>query len=162
MVEVSYFLVLRLVCFLAPHCCFLTTPSWVWTWSHSLTNLRPTGALVCWAAIYWVCQTLPTEAPAELRLRQGRQKALGLRWVLKPAQPNSGPGNPRPGLRSELSAQGRACGPLLGMTKIYSSRNIVNLTPGNIFSFFLFWVSFLLFHAFIPLKWSRAQQKWII
>lgn len=94
---------------------------------------------------------------------QGRQKALGLRRVLKPAQPNSGLDNPRPGLRSELSAQGRACGPLLGMTKILFIQKHCELQPQEIFLvFFLGLVSFLLFHVFIPLKWSRAQQKWII
>ena len=34
------------------------------------------GALVRWAVTPWVCQTLPTEALAELKLKQWRQRAL--------------------------------------------------------------------------------------
>lgn len=88
--------------FLTPGCCLLVAHSWWWMWPHILPRFSLTGTLVCWAETPWIYQTLPTEALAELKLRQGRQQALGLMQVLKPAQPSSSLGEPRPGLRQEL------------------------------------------------------------
>lgn len=71
---------------------------------------QPSGAFVCWA--------LPTEALAELRLRQGSQQAPEARCMrqeLKAAQPCSRQGEPRPALRPVLSAQSGAYVFLLGL-----------------------------------------------
>jgi len=56
----------------------------VYVWPHSLPQAHPSlGALVCWAVTPWVCQTLPTEALAELKLRQ--ESSISGLTVLNPS-----------------------------------------------------------------------------
>lgn len=105
---IDQYLICLSLCFLAPGNFLLAAPSWGPTAS---PGSGPTpGILACWTVTPWVCQTLPTEAVEELKLRKGRQQALGPEASAETSEPNSGQAEPREALRSAVPAQSRAGG----------------------------------------------------
>ena len=102
--------------FLTLVCCLLAAPGWVQVWPHSLPrHSSPQGLLFVGQQPPGFARPFPWRHWQSSSSGRGGNRHLALRQELKPAQPSSSLGEPRPALRPALSAQGRACDFLLGL-----------------------------------------------